>query len=67
MSQSRDALIRFMPVSYFWICWNLMPDDVAQLLLGHPDHPAAVANPLAHMHVDGMLHDHCSALLFTLL
>ena len=25
MSQRRDALTRFIPVSYFWICWNLIP------------------------------------------
>jgi hypothetical protein len=25
ISQSREALTRFIPVSYFWICWNLIP------------------------------------------
>jgi len=25
MSHIRLALIRLVPVSYFWICWNLMP------------------------------------------
>ena len=25
ISHRRDALTRFIPVSYFWICWNLIP------------------------------------------
>ena len=25
MSNSRAALTRFVPISYFWICWNAMP------------------------------------------
>src|SRR5262245_53517815 len=24
--KSSDALIRFLPLSYFWICWKVMPN-----------------------------------------
>jgi hypothetical protein len=35
---------------------ELDPDLVGQLLLGHPDHPAAVADAFANMGVYRMLH-----------
>jgi hypothetical protein len=44
---SRLAPTRFVPFSYFWICWNVSPICVAQGFLAHAEHLAAHSNTIA--------------------
>ena len=51
------------PVHPGFVFLNLLELDsnaLGQLLLGHPEHPPAVANPLSDMHIDRMFHLICS-------
>ena len=50
----RPALIRFVPFSYFWTCWNVMPSAVAQRRLAHLQHHSAHAHATADMLVYGI-------------
>ena len=34
-------LTRFVPFSYFWTCWNVMPSAVAEPRLAHVQHHTA--------------------------
>ena len=46
--------MRLMPFSYFWICWNVRPELLAELLLAHAEQHAAKADPAADVHIDGI-------------
>ena len=57
----RLALIRFVPFSYFWTCWNVFLDllecqanGIAEFLLAHAEHQPAHPHTSANVLVGGL-------------
>ena len=53
---SREALTRLAPPSYFWTCWKVRPSAVGERFLVHPDQQASGADAGADMNIDRVGH-----------
>jgi len=49
-----EALTRFVPRSYFWTCWKVTPQSVAQRRLREPFHLSREAQTFANVNVNRM-------------